>query len=225
MGSTSISEYRKFIFSLCRELSSTNLDSMKFLCRDILTTQQLEGIGESATNLVVLLEQRKELESDNFDLLKVLLTQIKREDLVQKLKDFETEQHRRTVRVDDNEPKNCRSLVLNNNLEDYVTDAKLPTILPSSNSEDSQQFTQRGELYIIIILCYKQNISRVASVSTMYYLLHVGYVPLLFVLSRHALQGHAQLPLTRKFLQPMKWSLIFFDYFSRKHKRASQFAR
>ncbi|KAL9972003.1 hypothetical protein ACROYT_G018234 [Oculina patagonica] len=115
---------------------------MKFLCRDILTTQELEGIGESATNLVVLLEQRKELESDNFDLLKDLLTQIKREDLVRKLKDFGTKQHRGTVRVKDN--KNKPKIVLNNNFEDYVTDgAKLPTTLPSSNIEDSQQFTKR----------------------------------------------------------------------------------
>ena len=46
----------------------------------------------------------------------------------------------------------------------------------------------------------------------------------MFVMSRHALgTGHTRFPpLTGNFLQP-KWSLIYFDYFSRKHKRASCF--
>ena len=149
MDSTSISDYRKFIFSLCEEISTNNLDSMKFLCRDVLTTRELEAIENSATDFVAFLEQREELGSDNFDLLKDLLTQIKREDLVQKLKDFEMKQHRGTVRDNDDIPKNG-SLVLNNNLADYVTDAKLPTPLPRSKIEDIQQagFASRGELCI-----------------------------------------------------------------------------
>ena len=143
-----ISEYRKFIsLSLCNELSTRNLESMKFLCRDILTTRELEAIGNDALNLVVFLEQRRELGSDNFDLLKDLLTQIKREDLVRKMKDFRRKQQREivTVRVNGDKLKNG-SLVLNNNPGDYLTDAELPTPLPSSKNEDSQQ---AGFIYFV----------------------------------------------------------------------------
>lgn len=78
MGGTSISEYRKFIFALCEEVSISNLRSMKFLCRDLLTTRELEAIGNSVTEFVIFLEQRKELGSDNFHLLEDLLKQIGR---------------------------------------------------------------------------------------------------------------------------------------------------
>lgn len=151
MSSTSISEYRKFIFSLCEEITAGNLDSLKFLCRDILTARELEEIGNNAMDLVVSLEQRNELTSDNFYLLEDLLTQIKREDLVQKLTDYKTKQHREpkgTERVIIIKPK-TRSLVLNNNLQENVPDGKLPTS-SSGNNKDSRQagFTPRGELYI-----------------------------------------------------------------------------
>ena len=172
MVSTALSEYRKFIFSLCEELSATNLDSMKFLCRDILTTRELERIGNNAMDLVVLLEQRNELTSDNFHLLQDLLKQIRREDLVRKLKEFKKRQHGGKVHF--MEPK-IGSFGLNiNNLQDYVTQRKLNTALSSSNSEDSQQaeFTPRGELYILIaisqeliISCFYHKISRVACVK------------------------------------------------------------
>lgn len=86
-----ISDYRKFTFFLCEQLSQNNLDSMKFLLRDLLTTREIEGIGKPE-DLFVLLEQRNELGDGNFRLLEDLLTQIKRQDLVRKLNRFETEQ-------------------------------------------------------------------------------------------------------------------------------------
>lgn len=151
MGGTSISEYRKFIFSLCEDLSSTNLDLMKFLCQDLLTTRELEGIGNSATKFVLVLEQRKELGSKNFHLLEDLLKQIKRQDLVRKLKDFKRKQHRGTEPVVDDKPKN-RFLLWKCDLPDDVTDAKLHTSHPVNNNEghDGQQagITPRGELNI-----------------------------------------------------------------------------
>lgn len=86
-----ISDYRKFTFSLCEQLSQNDLDSMKFLLRDLLTTREIEGVGKPE-HLFVLLEQRKELGDDNFRLLEELFTQIKRQDLVRKLNGFEREQ-------------------------------------------------------------------------------------------------------------------------------------
>ena len=95
----SISKYRKFIFSLGQQLSTENLSSLKYLLRDLLTTNQTEGIN-SPTDLFVLLEQRNDLGSDNCHLLKDLLRQIKRQDLVRKVEDFERRQllagHNRT---------------------------------------------------------------------------------------------------------------------------------
>lgn len=151
MGGTSISEYRKFIFSLCEDLSSTNLDLMKFLCQDLLTTRELEGIGNSATEFVLVLEQRKELGSENFHLLEDLLKQIKRQDLVRKLKDFKRKQHRGIVGVVDAKPKN-RFLPWKCDLQDDATNAKLPPSHPVNSNEghDCQQagITPRGELNI-----------------------------------------------------------------------------
>ena len=86
-----ISDYRKFTFFLCEQLSQNNLDSMKFLLRDLLSTRDIESVGKPE-DLFVLLEQRNELGNDNFRLLEDLLTQIKRQDLVRKLNGFEREQ-------------------------------------------------------------------------------------------------------------------------------------
>lgn len=177
MGGASISEYRKFVFSLCEDLSITNLHSMKFLCRDLLTARELESIGDSATEFILVLEQRKELGSKNFNLLEDLLKQIKREDLVRKLKEFKRKQHRGTDPVVADKPKN-RFPLWKYNLQDDVTDAtdaKVPTAHPANSDEDQDgqqtSITPRGELYIMLKLLFKrtqnQNISRPACVSTM----------------------------------------------------------
>ena len=158
MGCTPISEYRKFIFSLCEELSISNLHSMKFLCRDLLTTRELEAIGNSVTEFVLVLEQRKEIGSDNFHLLDDLLKQIGRQDLIRRLKDFKRKQHRETEPVVDKIPKN-RFLVWKCNQQDDMTDAKLPAVYPVNNHEDqdAQQagiITPCGELYTLCCIYY-----------------------------------------------------------------------
>jgi len=157
MGGTSISEYRKFIFSLCEDLSITNLHSMKFLCQDLLTARELESIGDSAQELILVLEQRKELGSENFNLLEDLLKQIKRKDLVRKLKDLKRKQHRGIDLVVADKPKDRFPLWKCNLqlVQDDVTDApdtKLPTAHPAKSEEDQDgqqaSITPRGELYI-----------------------------------------------------------------------------
>lgn len=156
MGGTSISEYRKFMFSLCEEVSISNLRSMKFLCRDLLTTKELEAIGNSVTELVLFLEQRKELGSDNFHLLEDLLKQIGREDLVRRLKDFKRKQRRRTEPIVDDKSKNRFPFWKSNlgNLQDDVTDAKLPTAQPANINED-QDGKQAGiTTRVELCICY-----------------------------------------------------------------------
>jgi len=165
MGGMSISEYRKFIFSLCEDLSITNLHSMKFLCRDLLTARERESIGDSATEFILVLEQRRELGSKNFNLLEDLLKQIKRADLLRKLKDFKRKQHRGNDTVVADKP-NDRFPLWKCDLQDDVTDAtdaKLPTALPANSDEDqdSQQasITPRGELYIILKSNYSNKLN------------------------------------------------------------------
>ena len=152
MGATSISEYRKFIFSVSEDLSITNLHSMKFLCRDLLTAREIESIGDSATEFILVLEQRKELGSQNLNLLEDLLKQIKREDLARKLKDFKRKQHRGNDPVVPDKPD--RFPLWKCNVQDDVTDAKLSTAHPVKSSEghEDQQagITPRGGLYIIV---------------------------------------------------------------------------
>ncbi|CAH3191871.1 unnamed protein product [Porites evermanni] len=83
-----IPEFRKVLFSLCQELTTENLRSLKYLLRDLLTTRELEDIRDPM-DLMLYLEQRNELCSNNCQLLEDLLTQIKRKDLVQKIQAFQ----------------------------------------------------------------------------------------------------------------------------------------
>ena len=130
---------------------------MKFLCRDLLTARELESIGDSATELILVLERRNELGSQNLNLLEDLLKQIKREDLVRKLKDFKRKQRRtRNDPVVADKPENRFPLWKCNpdDLQDDVADAKLSTAHPVNSSEghDDQQagITPRGGLYIML---------------------------------------------------------------------------
>lgn len=86
-----ISEYRKFTFFLCEQLTKKDLDNMKFLLQDLLTTREIEDVGKPG-DLFVSLEQRNQLGSDNLLLLQDLLTEINRHDLVRRLNEFERKQ-------------------------------------------------------------------------------------------------------------------------------------
>ncbi|XP_068702782.1 uncharacterized protein [Montipora foliosa] len=87
----SISPFRQLIFSLCQELSAEDLDSMKYLLRDLLTTREIEGVSRPS-DLFVFLEQRGELGSENCGLLKDIFVTIQRRDLLKKLEDFDNKQ-------------------------------------------------------------------------------------------------------------------------------------
>lgn len=89
MQGSSVSEYRKCLFSLCEELTEGNLHDLKYLCRDRLTTRELEEIN-TATKLFEYLEIKQEIRRDNLRLLKDLLTQIGRNDLVENLNEFKS---------------------------------------------------------------------------------------------------------------------------------------
>ncbi|KAJ7327403.1 peptidase C14A [Desmophyllum pertusum] len=117
---------------------------MKYLCRDLLTMRELEGVN-NATDLFVVLEQRKELGSGNFHLLEDLLTQIGRGDLVRKLKDFERlerkQQNGRIVCVANDRHDRRKDGFLNHRhlQDDCVTDGKQAITMPGSNKEFGHQ--------------------------------------------------------------------------------------
>ena len=138
-----ISEYRKFTFSLCQELSTEDLNSLKYLLRDLLTMREIEG-ANSPTDLFVFLEQRNGLGTNNCHLLKDLLTQIKRQDLVRKLQDFERKQlGKRAIVANNQTATNGISRVVNMEdiLQDCVADGEQHPIVPANNNE----YVQRGK--------------------------------------------------------------------------------
>ena len=143
MSITLISEYRKFFFSLCKELSTENLDSLKYLLRDLLTTREIEGIS-NATDLFVFLEQRNELGSDNCYLLEDLLTQIERQDLVKELKNFQRNQLAKRGLVANHKTQRSEFCVVNkeDRVQDCVTDGEQNSTVPENNNEHDP----RGEL-------------------------------------------------------------------------------
>lgn len=85
-----ISSYRKFIFSLSEALSKRDLTSLKHLLCDVLTVREIENINDPM-DLFCTLERRCILGNDNFGLLKDLFKQIHRQDLVNKINDFQGE--------------------------------------------------------------------------------------------------------------------------------------
>ena len=149
MSETFISEYRKLVFSLCQELSAENLNSLivKYLLRDLLTTREIEG-ANSPTDLFVFLEQRNMLGSDNsMHLLKDLLTQMKRKDLVRKLQDFERKQlgEPAIVAINKTARNGIRRAVNMEGIQDCVSDDEQTSLVPGNNNA----YVQRGKLSFI----------------------------------------------------------------------------
>lgn len=124
-----IPEFRKVLFSLCQELTTENLRSLKYLLRDLLTTRELEDIRDPM-DLMLYLEQRNELCSNNCQLLEDLLTQIKRKDLVQKIQAFQgglLNNHKTTL--------SAVSLQNKIRTRDCVTDGREGPSHPKDNSD------------------------------------------------------------------------------------------
>lgn len=137
MSKAFVSEYRKFILSLSQELSTENLHSLKYLLRDLLTMREIES-AVSAIDLFVFLEQRNELGSENCHLLQDLLTQIRREDLVGKLKEFEMKQLAEKAEQDsvaNYQTRNGFRAVNMADMQDCVTDSQRVSTVAENNNE------------------------------------------------------------------------------------------
>lgn len=75
-----ISNFRRFLHKISEELGSEELESLKFLCSDILTKARLEKIT-NAKELFVAIGEVTEGEDKQLDLLKQLFKEISRLDL------------------------------------------------------------------------------------------------------------------------------------------------
>ena len=117
-----------------------NLHSLKYLLRDLLTTKEIEDF-DSPTDLFVFLEQRDELGSENFHLLKDLLAQINRQDLVRKREDVEKKKLAERDRVVKAETASIGfRFVKKEDMLDSVTDGEQA----SSVSENDSEFEAAG---------------------------------------------------------------------------------
>uniref|UniRef100_A0A3Q4BJM5 Uncharacterized protein n=1 Tax=Mola mola TaxID=94237 RepID=A0A3Q4BJM5_MOLML len=81
--------FNAFLLKISNQLSEEQLNNMKFLCRDTIGKRDMEQI-KTGIGLFQILTERRKLGTDDMGLLRELLTQIQRYDLVDKVKYFET---------------------------------------------------------------------------------------------------------------------------------------
>ncbi|KAK1159677.1 FAS-associated death domain protein-like [Acipenser oxyrinchus oxyrinchus] len=81
-------EFLGLLYQISRSLDSENLKNLKFLCGRDIGKKELEKIS-SGTDLFKNLMEQEKISIDNTGFLRFLLTSIKREDLLEKLENFE----------------------------------------------------------------------------------------------------------------------------------------
>ncbi|MBZ3889165.1 FAS-associated death domain protein [Sciurus carolinensis] len=80
--------FRMLLLSVSADLSSGELTELKFLCQGLVGKRKLERVQRGHELFEVLLEQ-KDLEAEHTELLRSLLTSLRRHDLLRRLDDFE----------------------------------------------------------------------------------------------------------------------------------------
>ncbi|XP_068432302.1 FAS-associated death domain protein [Clinocottus analis] len=81
--------FNSVLLDISNQLAPKQLEDLKFLCRDLVGKRELETIT-SGTKLFQLLTERGKLGADNTDCLSRLLRDIHRDDLSEKLDNFES---------------------------------------------------------------------------------------------------------------------------------------
>ncbi|KAM3625025.1 uncharacterized protein V6R79_005844 [Siganus canaliculatus] len=83
------SDFNGVLLAISKELSSTQLEDLKFLCRDFIGKKDQEKIDD-ALKLFRFLSERRKLGEDNREFLSGLLNHINRPDLSQRLDNFQS---------------------------------------------------------------------------------------------------------------------------------------
>ena len=81
---TSLPQYRRVLQDIDDELTTSEIDSLKFLCRDFIPEAKLEQ-KTRAIEIIHSLEDQLKVADDDLFLLAELLLRIQRNDLVKKL--------------------------------------------------------------------------------------------------------------------------------------------
>lgn len=82
-------QFNAVLLQISNELSREQLEQMKFLCKDMIGKKERETI-DTGVKIFRVLEERGKLGADNTDYLCQLLTEIRRHDLSEKIKGFES---------------------------------------------------------------------------------------------------------------------------------------
>lgn len=80
-------KFKALLLEISNQLSEDQLDKLKFLCQDEIGKRFMEKI-DTGTKLFVMLTERGKLGANDTDLLGHLLSEIRRDDLLQKLNAF-----------------------------------------------------------------------------------------------------------------------------------------
>lgn len=80
-------KFNALLLEISNQLSEDQLDKLKYLCRDETGKRRMETT-DSGTKLFVILTERGKLGANNTELLGQLLSEIRRDDLLQKLNAF-----------------------------------------------------------------------------------------------------------------------------------------
>ncbi|XP_023784553.1 FAS-associated death domain protein [Cyanistes caeruleus] len=90
-GPCGVNRFLSLLHSISSGLSDTELSSMKFLCRDIISKRKLEAV-QSGRDLFSILIEQQNIADDNLEFLRRLLQHIRRGDLLSQLAKFEEEE-------------------------------------------------------------------------------------------------------------------------------------
>ena len=86
-GRTLLTKFRRFLFRLSQEIAEDDLVGMKFLLQGLIPLGHLEKCSQPSDLLSIMIRQDL-LGEDNLDYLEELLTDVKRLDLVQRVRAY-----------------------------------------------------------------------------------------------------------------------------------------
>ena len=162
-----VSDYRKILFHLSEQITSDELKKLKYLCIDFIPTSKLERITQ-AMDLFTELEYQEKLSDTNFSLLKDLLKQLERRNLLSLIDKFSRGHSeyftvgRKNGRVPRSEGKLATSSAVKDwHWEQLVTDSdeRHRLLSPAGERLTPDQRTRREEglcslsLHIFTFLC------------------------------------------------------------------------
>lgn len=157
------------------------------MLRDLLTAKELEDIRDPM-DLMLDLEQRNELCSNNCQLLEDLLTQIKRKDLVKKIQAFQGRKLAECGLLNNNKITLSEvSLQNKTRAQDCVTDGREgPSSHSKDNSDDFTFVTCNRRKFNLLLNSYGHFISHCFVFTNVNITIHASVPQSIFLYTGHA---------------------------------------